>query len=101
MNRGNPAVKRILADVKELQQHPSCRYHAAPTEDNMFGNNMFPFVVFKNTITHIIHFRVAFHDSWSGWDRFRGRHLSWSDLAPVRVPLQAAQYCLLNQEWSV
>jgi ubiquitin-protein ligase len=39
MNRGNPAVKRILADVKELQQHPSSRYYAEPTEDNMFGKH--------------------------------------------------------------
>jgi len=35
-NRKNPAVKRILADVRELQTHPSSRYFAAPLEDNMF-----------------------------------------------------------------
>lgn len=36
MNHRNPAIKRILADVKELQKHPSSRYHAAPLENNMF-----------------------------------------------------------------
>lgn len=36
MNRKNPAVKRIMADVKELQTHPSSRYFAQPLEDNMF-----------------------------------------------------------------
>lgn len=36
MNHRNPAIKRILADVKELQRHPSSRYHATPLEDNMF-----------------------------------------------------------------
>ncbi len=36
MNRKNPAVKRIMADVKELDQHPSSRYWAAPLESNMF-----------------------------------------------------------------
>lgn len=36
MNPRNPAIKRILADVKELQKHPSNRYHAAPLEENMF-----------------------------------------------------------------
>jgi ubiquitin-protein ligase len=36
MNHRNPAIKRILADVKELQKHPSSRYHAVPLEDNMF-----------------------------------------------------------------
>ena len=36
MNRKNPAIKRILADVKELDRHPSSRYHAAPLEENMF-----------------------------------------------------------------
>ncbi len=35
-NRKNPAVKRILADVRELQSHPSSRYYASPLEDNMF-----------------------------------------------------------------
>jgi ubiquitin-conjugating enzyme E2 J1 len=36
MNQRNPAIKRILADVKELQRHPSYRYFAAPLEDDMF-----------------------------------------------------------------
>lgn len=36
MNHRNPAIKRILADVKELQRHPSSRYHAQPLEENMF-----------------------------------------------------------------
>lgn len=36
MNHRNPAIKRILADVKELQKHPSSRYHAAPLESDMF-----------------------------------------------------------------
>jgi ubiquitin-protein ligase len=36
MNHRNPAIKRILADVKELERHPSSSYHAAPLEENMF-----------------------------------------------------------------
>ena len=36
MNTKNPSVKRILADVRELQKHPSSRYSAAPLEENMF-----------------------------------------------------------------
>lgn len=36
MNRSNPAIKRIYADVKELQNHPSSRYFAAPLEENLF-----------------------------------------------------------------
>jgi ubiquitin-conjugating enzyme E2 J1 len=36
MNQKNPAIKRILADVKELNKHPSSRYSAAPLETNMF-----------------------------------------------------------------
>jgi len=32
MNRNNPAIKRILADVKELKSHPSTRYYAQPLE---------------------------------------------------------------------
>ena len=36
MNSKNPAIKRIQADVRELQKHPSFRYFAAPLEDNMF-----------------------------------------------------------------
>jgi len=36
MNHRNPAIKRILADVKELQKHPSSRYQAAPLESDMF-----------------------------------------------------------------
>jgi ubiquitin-conjugating enzyme E2 J1 len=34
--RKNPTAKRIMADVRELQLHPSSRYFAAPLEDNMF-----------------------------------------------------------------
>jgi ubiquitin-protein ligase len=36
VNTKNTGVKRILADVRELQRHPSSRYAAAPLEDNMF-----------------------------------------------------------------
>jgi ubiquitin-conjugating enzyme E2 J1 len=36
MNHRNTAIKRILADVKELNKHPSSRYHAQPLEENMF-----------------------------------------------------------------
>ncbi len=36
MNVKNPAIKRILADVRELERHPSARYHARPLEDNIF-----------------------------------------------------------------
>ena len=36
LNQRNPAIKRILADVKELATHPSSRYHAAPLEENFF-----------------------------------------------------------------
>ena len=36
MNRSNPSIKRILADVRELEKHPSSRYYAEPMEDNMF-----------------------------------------------------------------
>ncbi|RYH15796.1 ubiquitin-conjugating enzyme E2 [archaeon] len=36
MNHRNTAIKRILADVKELQKHPSSRYYAVPLEENMF-----------------------------------------------------------------
>lgn len=36
INSRNPAVKRIRADVKELQSHPSSRYFAQPLENNMF-----------------------------------------------------------------
>ena len=35
-NTRNPAVRRIMADVKELAQHPSSRYSAEPLEDNFF-----------------------------------------------------------------
>ncbi|KAJ1438800.1 ubiquitin-conjugating enzyme/RWD-like protein, partial [Ochromonadaceae sp. CCMP2298] len=31
-----PALRRIMADIRELQEHPSPRYHAHPLEDNMF-----------------------------------------------------------------
>jgi hypothetical protein len=36
MNTKNTAVKRINADVKEIEKHPSWRYHAAPLEDDIF-----------------------------------------------------------------
>jgi ubiquitin-conjugating enzyme E2 J1 len=36
MNTKNPAIKRIMADVRELGKHPSPRYSAAPLEDNIF-----------------------------------------------------------------
>ena len=36
MNHRNPAIRRILADVRELKLHPSSRYYAQPLEDDMF-----------------------------------------------------------------
>lgn len=36
MNVNNNAIKRIMADVRELAKHPSPRYSAAPLEDNIF-----------------------------------------------------------------
>jgi ubiquitin-protein ligase len=36
MNTRNTAIKRIMADVRELERHPSSRYSATPLEDNMF-----------------------------------------------------------------
>ena len=36
MNVNNNAIKRIMADVRELAKHPSPRYSAAPLEDNVF-----------------------------------------------------------------
>lgn len=36
MNVNNSAIKRIMADVRELAKHPSPRYSAAPLEDNVF-----------------------------------------------------------------
>ncbi|CAM9802590.1 unnamed protein product [Discosporangium mesarthrocarpum] len=35
-NTKNPAIKRIYADVRELNRDPSDQYHAAPLEDNPF-----------------------------------------------------------------
>ena len=35
-NTRNPAIRRIMADVRELERHPSPRYHAIPLEDNFF-----------------------------------------------------------------
>lgn len=35
-NTRNPAIRRIMADVRELERHPSPRYHAVPLEDNFF-----------------------------------------------------------------
>ncbi|KAG5182262.1 ubiquitin-conjugating enzyme/RWD-like protein [Tribonema minus] len=32
----NPAIKRIHADIRELNLEPSPNYHAAPLEDNLF-----------------------------------------------------------------
>ena len=36
MNTRNTAIKRIMADVRELEKHPSSRYYAAPLESNCF-----------------------------------------------------------------
>ena len=36
MNKTNPAIKRIMAEVREMKKNPSYRYHARPLEDNMF-----------------------------------------------------------------
>jgi ubiquitin-conjugating enzyme E2 J1 len=36
MNVKNPAIKRILADLRELEKHPSSRYYAVPLEENLF-----------------------------------------------------------------
>ncbi len=36
INRKNPAIKRIMADIREMELHPSYRYCANPLEDNMF-----------------------------------------------------------------
>ena len=36
MNVKNTAIKRILADVREIQRHPTSRFTAAPLEDNLF-----------------------------------------------------------------
>jgi ubiquitin-conjugating enzyme E2 J1 len=36
MNPRNTAIKRIMADVRELERHPSPRYFARPLESNMF-----------------------------------------------------------------
>lgn len=36
INPRNTAIKRILADVRELNKHKTCRYHAVPLEDNLF-----------------------------------------------------------------
>lgn len=36
INTRNPAIRRIMADVRELERHPSSRYHAVPLEDNFF-----------------------------------------------------------------
>lgn len=36
MNKTNPAIKRIMAEVRELEKNPSYRYSARPLEDNMF-----------------------------------------------------------------
>ncbi|CAK9113567.1 Ubiquitin-conjugating enzyme E2 J1 (E2 ubiquitin-conjugating enzyme J1) (Non-canonical ubiquitin-conjugating enzyme 1) (NCUBE-1) (Yeast ubiquitin-conjugating enzyme UBC6 homolog E) (HsUBC6e) [Durusdinium trenchii] len=35
-NRNNPAIRRILGDVRELEKDPSDQYAAQPLEDNMF-----------------------------------------------------------------
>ena len=36
MNTKNTAVKRINADVKEIEKHATWRYHASPLEDDIF-----------------------------------------------------------------
>jgi ubiquitin-conjugating enzyme E2 J1 len=36
VNARNPGIKRILADVRELQNHPTSRFIATPLEDNLF-----------------------------------------------------------------
>ena len=36
MNRNNPAIRRIMADVRELHSQPSSRYSAAPLDENIF-----------------------------------------------------------------
>eukprot|EP01036_Dinobryon_divergens_P020338 gene20338-27879_t len=36
INPNNTAVKRILADVRELNRHKTSRYNAVPLEDNIF-----------------------------------------------------------------
>ena len=36
MSSKSTAVKRIMADVRELERHPSSRYSAAPLESNCF-----------------------------------------------------------------
>ena len=53
MNQKNPAIKRIMADVKELNQHPSSRYYAEPLENNMFE---WFHIYHYNVIGHVIHF---------------------------------------------
>ncbi|KAM3568508.1 hypothetical protein VYU27_009371, partial [Nannochloropsis oceanica] len=35
-NVKNPAIRRIHADIRELQKEPSDQYHAAPLEENLF-----------------------------------------------------------------
>lgn len=35
-NLKSTAIKRIFADVRELEKHPSSRYSAAPLEENVF-----------------------------------------------------------------
>ncbi|EWM24769.1 ubiquitin-conjugating enzyme e2 j1 [Nannochloropsis gaditana] len=35
-NVKNPAIRRIHADIRELQKDPSDQYHAAPLEENLF-----------------------------------------------------------------
>mmetsp|Transcript_1067 Transcript_1067/g.2589 ORF Transcript_1067/g.2589 Transcript_1067/m.2589 type:complete len:370 (+) Transcript_1067:145-1254(+) len=35
-NRNSPSIRRILADVRELQRDPSDQYAARPLDDNMF-----------------------------------------------------------------
>ncbi|GBG25853.1 Ubiquitin-conjugating enzyme E2 J1 [Hondaea fermentalgiana] len=35
-NRNSPSIRRIMADIRELQRDPSDQYAAKPLEDNMF-----------------------------------------------------------------
>eukprot|EP00605_Chrysophyceae_sp_TOSAG23-4_P001265 GSChrysophyteH1.ASY1.ANO1.1376.1 assembled CDS len=36
MNRNNPAIRRIMADVREMESQRTSRYTASPLEENMF-----------------------------------------------------------------
>lgn len=36
VNVQNPAVRRVMQEIKELQKNPSSEYDAEPLEDNIF-----------------------------------------------------------------